>query len=140
MAFFFIPLGTLTLSGIAPDKMAAAAGLSNFARITAGSFGTSIASTVWQDRAAMHHAQLAETINLGSQTAVSTLSGLASAGMSSEQALGQINRLIDQQAYMLAADDVFYASAMIFLLLIPVVWLARPQRGGADAGAAAGGH
>ena len=53
MAFFFIPLVTITLSGIAPEKIPAASGLSNFVRITAGSFGTSIATTIWQDRAAM---------------------------------------------------------------------------------------
>lgn len=37
------------------------------------------------------------------------------------------NRTIDQQAYMLATNDVCYASAVIFLLLIPMVWLARPR-------------
>lgn len=29
---------------------------------------------------------------------------------------------------MLGANDVFFASALIFLLLIPVVWLSRPKR------------
>ena len=57
------------------------------------------------------------------------------------KALATINRLVDQQAYMLAVNDVFYASAMIFLLLIPVVWLSRPKRaGGASADAGAGAH
>ena len=141
MAFFFIPLSVITLSGITPDKIPAASGLSSFARIVAGSFGTSIATTVWQDRAAMHHAQLAESVHAGNFAATQVLSGLGSAGLSPEQALAQVNRLVDQQAYMLAANDVFYASAMIFLLLIPVVWLSRPKR--VDAGsidAAAGAH
>ena len=122
MAFFFIPLTTITLSGLSPDKIPAASGLSNFARITAGSFGTSIATTVWQDRAAMHHAQLVESVNIGSSATHGVLSGLADAGLSPEQALAQVNRLVDQQAFMLAANDVFYASAFIFLLLIPFVW------------------
>jgi DHA2 family multidrug resistance protein len=67
--------------------------------------------------------------------------------MNTEQALSQINRMVDQQAYMLAADDVFYGSAMIFLLLIPLVWLSRPVRAGKVGGpadgaadAAAGAH
>jgi DHA2 family multidrug resistance protein len=141
MAFFFIPLSVIVLSGITPDKIPAASGLSSFARIVAGSFGTSIATTVWQDRAAMHHAQLAESIQAGNQVASQSLAGLASAGMSPDQALATINRLVDQQAYMLAVNDVFYASAMIFLLLIPVVWLSRPKRaGGASADAGAGAH
>lgn len=141
MAFFFIPLVTITLSGIEPERIAAASGLSNFVRITAGSFGTSIATTIWQDRAAMHHAQISEYVTQGSTATSSALSGLASAGLTPEQALGTVNRLVDQQAYMLAANDVFYASAVIFLLLIPVVFLARRIKSGAGgADAAAGAH
>ena len=41
MAFFFIPLVTITLSGLTPDRIPAASGLSNFLRITAGAIGTS---------------------------------------------------------------------------------------------------
>ncbi len=63
MAVFFIPLITLALSGLTPDRIPAASGLFNFARITAGSFGTSIATTLWDRRASLHHAQLAEHIN-----------------------------------------------------------------------------
>jgi DHA2 family multidrug resistance protein len=131
MAFFFIPLVTITLSGISPEKIPAASGLSNFVRITAGSFGTSIATTIWQDRAAMHHAQISEYVNQGSVATNSALTGLAAAGLTPDQALGTINRLADQQAYMLAANDVFYVSALIFLLLIPMVFLTRPTHAGA---------
>jgi MFS transporter, DHA2 family, multidrug resistance protein len=145
VAFFFIPLTSITLGGLTPDKIPAASGLSSFARIVGGSFGTSIAITIWQDRAAMHHAQLAEMVNIGSSATNSALAGFYAAGMSTEQALSQINRMVDQQAFMLAANDVFFGSAMIFLVLIPLVWLARPVRAGkaggpAAADAAAGAH
>lgn len=140
MAFFFIPLVTLTLSGLTPDRIAAASGLSNFLRITAGAMGTSITTTLWDNRATLHHSQLAESINQGNGAATSAMSGLASNGFSTEQVMGQINRLVDQQAYMLATNDIFYASAILFLLLIPLVWLARPQKGGAGGDAAAGAH
>lgn len=141
MAFFFIPLVTITLSGISPEKIPAASGLSNFVRITAGSFGTSIATTIWQDRAAMHHAQISEYVNQGSSATNSALNGLAGAGLTPEQALGTLNRLADQQAYMLAANDVFYISALIFLLLIPLVFLTRHTKAGTgSADAAAGAH
>ncbi len=140
MAFFFIPLVTITLSGLPPDKIPAASGLSNFVRITAGSFGTSIATTIWDNRAAMHHANLSEAVNPGSGAANSALSGLASMGLTPDQALATLNRLVDQQAYMLAASDVFYASALMFLLLIPLVFLARRARSDGGADAAAGAH
>ena len=142
LACFFIPLTTITLGGMQPAQIAAASGLSSFARVVGGSFGTSIAVSIWQDRAALHHAQLAELINRGSVATTATLANFASAGMGSEQALAQINRLIDQQAFTLAADDVFFASSMVFILLIPMVWLSHPaKRGGAAAAdAAAGAH
>jgi MFS transporter, DHA2 family, multidrug resistance protein len=141
MAFFFIPLVTITLSGLTPDRIPAASGLSNFLRITAGAMGTSIATTVWENRAILHHAQLVESVNNSSTATGSIMSGLGSNGFSPDQVLGQINRLVDQQAFMLAANDLFYGSAVLFIMLIPLVWLARPQKGGAGAGdAAAGAH
>jgi DHA2 family multidrug resistance protein len=141
MAFFFIPLTTITLSGIAPERMPAASGLSNFVRITAGAMGTSIATTVWEDRAAMHHAQLSEYIHRGSEATQQALQVYRNAGMNADQALAQLNKMVDQQAFTLAANDVFYASAALFLVLIPLVWLTRPQPASAGAAdAAAGAH
>jgi DHA2 family multidrug resistance protein len=137
MAFFFIPLSTITLSGLPPERIAAASGLTNFARITAGAFGTSISTTLWEDRAALHHAQLAESVNNGSTAAQSTISGLSSSGFSADQVLALINQMVNQQAFTMAAVDIFYVSALLFVLLIPIVWLSHPQRGAAaDAGGA----
>src|SRR5262249_5394507 len=65
MAFFFIPLTTLTLSGLPPERIPAAAGLSNFVRITAGAMGTSISTTLWDNRATLHHARLVENLPVG---------------------------------------------------------------------------
>ena len=140
VAFFFIPLVTLTLSGLTPDRIPAASGLSNFARITAGAFGTSIATTLWEDRAVLHHAQLTEAINDGSPAATQYIQGLQSNGLTKDQALAAINRTIDVQAYMLSANDIFYASSLLFIALIGVVWLARPIKSGAASEAAAGAH
>jgi DHA2 family multidrug resistance protein len=141
MAFFFIPLMTITMSGLEPDRIPAASGLTNFVRITAGAIGTSVSTTLWESRAALHHAQLAEAVNPGSAAAQAALSGLQASGMTAEQALAQVNRMVDQQAFMLAANDIFWLSAMLFLALIPLVWLTHPQRGGGGGSeAAAGAH
>jgi len=125
LAFFFIPLTTLTLSGITPDRIPSAAGLSNFVRITAGAMGTSISTTIWDSRATMHHQHMVERLALGDPIAGETLAKLTASGLSPDQALAQINRLIDQQAFTRAADDIFLASAVIFVLLILSVWLTR---------------
>ena len=140
MAFFFIPLMTITLSGLEPDRIPAASGLTNFVRITAGAMGTSISTTMWENRATLHHARLVENLTNGNSTLQMTLHGLNAAGYTNEQALGQVDRLVTQQAFMLAANDIFYLSAALFLLLIPLVWLTHPTRGGGGGEAAAGAH
>jgi MFS transporter, DHA2 family, multidrug resistance protein len=136
MACFFIPLIAISLSGLPPEKIPSASGVTNFVRITAGAFGTSIATTLWENRATMHHAQLAESINPGSWAATQTLNGLQGSGLDASQSLATIDRMINVQAYMLSANDIFYASAIVFLLLMPILWMTRPAPGGADAGGA----
>ena len=85
LACFFLPLITLTLSGLSPQQMAGASGLSNFVRITAGSFGTSISTTLWDHRATLHHAQLAEHISSYNPLATQALGGMQASGMTPEQ-------------------------------------------------------
>ncbi len=140
MAFFFIPLTTITLSGLAPERIPAAAGLSNFTRITAGAMGVSITTTLWESRAALHHAHLTETLVQGQGVFAQTLNGLTASGLSMEQALAQVNRLIDQQAYTRAVDDIFLGSAFLFLTLIGTIWLThRPAHATGGAAVDAGG-
>jgi DHA2 family multidrug resistance protein len=137
MAFFFIPLQAIIFSGLGPDRMPAAAGLSNFVRITAGAVGTSLFTTAWDDRATLHHAQLAETVSRSNGAALTAVDQMGAAGMSADQAWASINRMVDQQAYTLAVNDLFLLSAGIFLLLVGTLWLTKPQAGApVDAGAA----
>lgn len=139
LAFFFIPLITLTLAGLRPEQIPAATGLTNFVRITAGSFGTSIATTWWFNRASLHHEQLAEHITRFDAGTTQALSDLQAGGLTTQQAQGMLNRLIDQQAFTIAATDIFHVSALLFILLIAIVWFARPAKGNAGA-AGAGAH
>ncbi|HET7866058.1 MAG TPA: DHA2 family efflux MFS transporter permease subunit, partial [Burkholderiaceae bacterium] len=134
MAFFFIPLQAIIFSGLKPEQLPAAAGLSNFARITAGAVGTSLFTTLWESRAAMHHTHLSEAVNAGNGAAMQALAQLAAAGQSPEQASATLSRLIDQQAFTMAATDAFHLSSGLFVLLVGVVWFANPRR---TAGAAA---
>jgi DHA2 family multidrug resistance protein len=140
MAFFFIPLQAIVFSGLKPEQLPSASGLSNFVRITAGAVGTSLFTTLWEDRAALHHAHLAESVNLGNSTAVQTMAQLVASGQTPEQASAVISRLLDQQAFTMAVTDVFMLSAALFIVLVALVWFAqRPAQaggGGADAGGA----
>ena len=126
--------------------MPSASGLSNFVLITAGAVGTSLFTTRWENRAAMHHAHLAESMNSSNTAAIAATAQLAAAGMSPEQAAATLSRLLDQQAYTMAVTDVFWLSSVLFIALIAVVWLTKPKlatgtTGAAgDAGGAGGAH
>ena len=137
-ACFFIPLQTVIFNGLAPHEMPAASGLSNFARITAGAVGTSIFTTAWEDRAAMHHAHLAEAVGPANAAAADVLARLHAAGMSDPAALALVNRMADQQAFTMAATDLYWLSALLFLGLIALLWLSpAPRRAGGGAAVAA---
>jgi len=144
MATFFIPLISIALSGLPPERIPSASGLFNFARITAGSFGTSITTTLWDRRATLHHAQLVEHLTPNDPVSAQAFANLHDGGFGLDQSYGVINRLVDTQAFMLSADDIFYVSGVLFLALIVLVWFARPQKSGEDGGggaeAASGAH
>lgn len=125
-AFMFVPLTSILLSGLPPQQVPAASGLANFLRITAGAFGTSISTTLWDDRTNLHHAHLTEAIASGQQATEQTLSTLQTGGMSQSQALALVERQLDAQAAMLGADDFFWISGLLCLSLLVLVWLTQP--------------
>ncbi|RQR39927.1 MULTISPECIES: DHA2 family efflux MFS transporter permease subunit [unclassified Burkholderia] len=138
MAGFFIPLVSITLSGLPGHRIPAASGLSNFVRIMCGGIGTSIFQTAWDHRNNFHHAQLVEQTNPYNPTFNQAVTQMGNLGLTPDQAHGLINNMATQQAAQLGVNDLFYISAAIFVLLIGLIWITKPERaGGGDAGAAA---
>jgi MFS transporter, DHA2 family, multidrug resistance protein len=123
IAFFFIPLSSVVFRGLKPHEMPGASGLSNFCRITAGALGTSIFTTWWDSRAALHRSQLTESIAQGRWVVDQTLSGLQRSGLDSTQSKAVLSRLIDQQAYTMAVTDLFLFSSVLFLALVGLIWM-----------------
>ena len=138
MAGFFIPLVSITLSGLPGHRIPAASGLSNFVRIMCGGIGTSIFQTAWDHRNNFHHAQLVEQTNVYNPTFNQAVTQMGNLGLTQDKAHGLINNMATQQAAQLGVNDLFYISAAIFVLLIGLIWITKPERsGGGDAGAAA---
>ena len=126
LACFFVPITSVVLSGIPPERVAAAAGLSNFLRTLGGAVGTAASVTLWNRLATAHHAVLSErtsTLDGGYRDYVDVLQG---AGFADEPAARLFNQGVDAQSFMLATNDLFAWAALVFLALIPLVWLARP--------------
>jgi MFS transporter, DHA2 family, multidrug resistance protein len=139
LATLFVPLLSITLAGLPPSRIAAASGLSNFMRILCGGIGTSIFQTAWDHRSILHHEQLNEVTTPFNPVFQQFTSQLQHGGNSQQQAYGIFNHLLDQQAAQLGVDDLFYISAILFVGLIALLWIARRPGHGGDASAAASG-
>ena len=126
-ALFMTSMTAISFRDVLPSQMPLATGLNNFVRIAAGAFGTSIASTVWDSRTRLHRAHLVEDASRAGWSLDSPFyDPLRAAGANLEQVRAQLERLIEQQAQTLAANDVFLVSSMLYLTLILPVVLARP--------------
>jgi len=136
MSTFFIALVSISLNGVPENQVPSASGLTNFSRITAGSFAASIAATIWDRSEAVHQTRLAETMGATDPAFVLNTERLHAAGLSAQQAVGAVTGQVVNQAYLLASLDFFRISAWLTLLLIPAVWLTKKAVGGGHAPAA----
>jgi DHA2 family multidrug resistance protein len=126
LPFFFIPCIAMLLSGIPNNSIASASGLSNFLRILAGSFGTSISVAIWSNHEAIHQSKLVESLVSYQPTMIRTLKVLHDAGLSDQASYAKVMSILINQSYMLATNDVFWISGFVFLSLFILVWFAKP--------------
>ena len=127
MPFFFVSTTGLTLSSVKPEETASAAGLSNFIRTCSAAFGTSLLTTAWDNTATAKRAELVGRLN----DLPGVLSKLTGQGLSPDQALGQVDRIVQVQATMLATNQMFFIATFLFLFAASIAFLApRPKRGG----------
>ncbi len=137
-SLFFISMSAISLSRIPQAQFPLAAGLSNFVRISAGAFGTSLATTIWSSRTQQHRAHLVEEASrTGWPLDGPFYDGVRAAGMSIEHLRAMLERVIEQQALTLGVNDIFLASVFLYLLLALPIMAARPVRPRARPGARA---
>ena len=126
VACFFMPLTTITLSGLPPEKMASASSLFNFLRTLAGSIGKSLTTFIWYNREAVHHTQLTEVINPYNPISQQFFQTMGSFGLSEEQTASYIARQITAQGFIIGANEIFLVSAITFISLVVLIWFAKP--------------
>jgi DHA2 family multidrug resistance protein len=137
MSAFFVSMISLTLNGVGPARMPSATGLSNFARLTAGSFAASVTTTAWDRSESLHQTRLAETVGGTDPNWLHAMTNLRHGGFDTAHALGLMNQQFVGQAYLLATLDFFRISALLMFALTPFIWFMGPAKGGGGAGAAA---
>jgi DHA2 family multidrug resistance protein len=146
LPFLFIPINTVSYDGLPGEKTNQASALINVARNLGGSIGVSLANTLLAQRAQFHQVRLSEHIIPSSPSYQNTLhqviNGFIAEGSSplaaQQHAIGFIGQLVQTQATLMSYIDVFYASALFALCMIPVALLLRPVKRQAGAAPAMG--
>ena len=118
LPFFMIPLTTLSMNLVPPEKTASAAGIQAFLRTMAVALSTSLSLTIWGNGQRVAHNELAETLNPDQTSAA-----LSGAGFSPEQARQIIGNMVDNEAMMLAVNHTFLIAAIVLFVAAAVVWL-----------------
>ncbi|WNC94846.1 DHA2 family efflux MFS transporter permease subunit [Paraburkholderia sp. FT54] len=141
MALFFAPLTVIILSGQPPEKVPAAAGLSTFGRMFFGGIGTSIANVVWNNRTIFHHeilTQQASPTNPMFNQQLDMYHSLLGLGKGASYAL--FDHTVQTQAAVMGLNDVFYGSAIVMIIIIPLIWITKPRKSAGASDAAAAAH
>lgn len=98
-------------------------------------------STIWNDRTIKHHAQLVEQTSVNNPAYVHALASIQTtlhASLFKAEAVFETR--LNAQAAMLGLNDVFWLSAVMCIVTIPLIWITRPRKDGAANAAGAGGH
>ncbi|GGC60578.1 multidrug resistant protein-like protein [Undibacterium terreum] len=143
--FAVAPIVTLTLGGLAPQKLKLASGLFNLMRNLGGAIGIAVCATLLNDRTNLHFERMAERLNSSNENMGQVLqsvgSNLAAAGMSAADsqagALKQLWLLTYREAQTQTFSDVFLIIMLCFILVTITVPLmhkvAPPKAPSADA-------
>lgn len=126
---FFIPLTTVILANVPDHKLAAASGLSNFLRTMFAALGTALSVTWWDNRAGHHYGTLAQSVTQASDGTRHFVHALGEVGLQGNGGLAAIRQTVQQQAYMMATNDLFYMASLVCLALGAAMWLTRPRKG-----------
>jgi DHA2 family multidrug resistance protein len=136
MSMFFVSMLSITFDGLPPEKVPSASGLSNFLRITAGSFATSLTTTFWDRREALHQSRLAEAVTRFTPAYQDAMGRMQALGLNDTAASGALTRTLVDQGYLLSSLDLFYLSAWLAVAIVPLCWLVRRPSGAPAAVAA----
>lgn len=131
VAFFFVPLMTVTMSTIPKEEMGNATGVFNLLRNLGGSFGTAFVMTTLSRRAQYHQSILTEKLtplDPGFMVSLEKIKNilaysLHSTGNEMAQGLQLVYNMTLRQAMMLSFCDMFYLICILNLVIIPLAKL-----------------
>jgi DHA2 family multidrug resistance protein len=144
LALLFVPLTTATMDPIPKEEMGNATSMFNLMRNLGGSFGIAAATTYLFRRQQYHTNQLGAHVTAFSPAAYNMSRGLQSNMIAHgsdpvtavRQAYVATWGLVERQASMLSFVDTFLAMALVFLLVLPMLFIMKRPRHKRGGGAA----
>ncbi len=140
LMFCIVPITSIALGTLPPQKLKNASGLFNLTRNLGGAIGLALINTLLNDRTDLHLARLHESLSWGHTKAEETLANLtqAYATLGSDAELAALKRmalLARRESLVMALGDVFFVLTIAFFLLVPLVFIMRrPRPFGSNAG------
>jgi DHA2 family multidrug resistance protein len=133
LAMLFVPLTTATMDPIPKEEMGNATSMFNLMRNIGGSMGIASATTYLFRRQQLHTHLLAADVNAYNPQTRTFLSGVESAMIvhgsdthtAVAQSYGALWGMVERQASMLAFVDTFLAMAVVFLLMLPLLFIMK---------------
>src|SRR6266436_3818620 len=138
--FAVAPTVTLTLGGLAPDRLKLASGLFNLMRNLGGAIGIAACGTILNDRANLHFLRLAEHLNASNTAMVDLLQKITAADAAARAgdtvhghaaALKRLWSLTWREAQTQTYADAFLAIGVCFVvatLMVPLMRKVAPPR------------
>ncbi len=125
----FVPLSIAVIGGVPDKDVAATSAFFNLSRQVGGSIATAVLVTLLVRGVSIHQTELAASINLASPATASYLA--ANGGAHSTAALAHLEGIIAGQAQVQSYADTSRVTAIITILLAPLVLLLnKPRLGG----------
>lgn len=136
LGFVFVPFATISVDPIPNEEMGYATSITGLTRNLGAGFGIAIAATLLERRDQIHQVRLAAHINPSNPRFNSLLSAMEShfhqqgAGLftARHQAMGALYGMVQHQASVLSYLDSFRILAVMFVAVVPLVWVMRKPR------------
>jgi DHA2 family multidrug resistance protein len=136
LGMMFVPLTTLTLSGLSSHELSQGSGLYNFFRQLGGSFGIAVIATLVTRYTTQFREVLGEHVTSANPLALQRIDmltrGMMTHGIDRWTARQRALSILDQQLYgqasVIAYSHIYIITMLSILLLIPMLLLVRKTR------------
>jgi DHA2 family multidrug resistance protein len=133
LACMMIPLAAVSFSRITKEKMGNATSIFNLMRNIGGSFGIALMTTFLARRNQFHHNRLIENVAGGDTGTHLMIEGMkawfisrgADAYTATQQAYAGVYGMLQRHAAMLSFVEAFWVMAVMFVAMIPLIFVLR---------------